>query len=314
MTGPVLVTGGSGFGGRHLIDLLVRDDAPVVGWYRTRGVPPAANSVRWMAVDLLDATAVRDAIEETRPEVIYHLAGAAHTAESWRSTASTLATNVLGTHYLLEAARQAGLASRVLIAGSALVYRPSTEALDEDSPLGPRSPYAMSKLAQERLGLQVAAEAGLPVFVTRSFNHAGPRQDPSFSTSSFARQLARIEAGLEEPVIRVGNLEARRDLSDVRDVVRSYKAIVERGRPARPYNVCSGRSYRMADLLQQLMQQMRVRVEVRTDPERMRPNDVPLVLGNPRRIHEDVGWAPTIPIERTMSDLLDYWRGRVREG
>jgi GDP-4-dehydro-6-deoxy-D-mannose reductase len=220
---------------------------------------------------------------------------------------------VLGTHNLLEAVRLAHLSSRILIPGSALVYRPSTEALDEDSPLGPRSPYATSKLAQERLGLLVAAEEGLEVFVTRSFNHAGPRQEPSFSTSSFARQLALIEAGLEEPVIHAGNLDARRDVTDVRDVVRSYKAIVERGRSSRPYNVCSGCSYRIADLLQQLVGQARVRVEVRPDPNRMRPNDMPLILGNPRRIQEEVGWMPAIPIERTLEDLLNYWRGEVAE-
>jgi GDP-4-dehydro-6-deoxy-D-mannose reductase len=314
MSEPVLVTGASGFGGSHLIDLLIQDDALVVGWHRPASAPGPLDSVRWMAVDLLDAAAVRAAIADVRPGIIYHLAGAAHTAESWRSTTSTLATNVLGTHHLLEAVRLARLSSRVLIPGSALVYRPSTEALDEDSPLGPRSPYATSKLAQERLCLQVAAEEGVSVFVTRSFNHAGPRQEPSFSTSSFARQLALIESGAEEPIIRVGNLDARRDVTDVRDVVRAYKAIVDRGRPARPYNVCSGCSHRIADLLQQLVGQARVRVEVRPDPERMRPNDMPLLLGNPTRIHEEVGWAPTIPIERTMADLLDYWRGRVREG
>jgi GDP-4-dehydro-6-deoxy-D-mannose reductase len=273
-----------------------------------------------MAVDLLDASAVRTAIAETRPGTIYHLAGAAHTAESWRSTTTTLATNVLGTHNLLEAVCLARVSARILIPGSALVYRPSTEALTEDSPLGPRSPYATSKLAQERLGLRVAAEEGLAVFVTRSFNHAGPRQEPSFSTSSFARQLALIEAGVEEPVIHVGNLDARRDVTDVRDVVRSYEAIVERGQPSRPYNVCSGCSYRIADLLQQLVSQARVRVEVRPDPNRMRPNDMPLILGNPRRVQQDVGWTPAIPIERTLEDLLNYWRaevaglGRVRRG
>jgi GDP-4-dehydro-6-deoxy-D-mannose reductase len=255
---------------------------------------------------------VRAAIADTRPSVVYHLAGAAHTAESWRTTTTTLATNVLGTHHVLEAIRLAQLSSRVLIPGSALVYRPSPEALDEDSPLGPRSPYATSKLAQERLGLKVAAEEGRSIFVTRSFNHAGPRQEPSFSTSSFARQLARIEAGLEEPVIRVGNLEARRDVTDVRDVVRAYRDIVEKGQPARPYNVCCGSSYRIADLLQQLVDQTRVRVEVRPDPERMRPNDMPLILGNPQRIHQEVGWAPAMAIEQTMSDLLDYWRQRMK--
>jgi GDP-4-dehydro-6-deoxy-D-mannose reductase len=311
---PVLVTGASGFGGSHLVDLLIQEDAPVIGWHRRAGGSREANSVRWMAVDVLDAAAVRRAIAETRPAVIYHLAGAAHTAESWRSTANTLESNVIGTHHLLEAVRMAGLSSRVLIPGSALVYRPSTEALSEDSPLGPRSPYATSKLAQERLGLHVAAEDALPVFVTRSFNHAGPRQDSSFSTSSFARQLARIEAGLLEPVIRVGNLDARRDVTDVRDVVRAYKAIVERGRPARPYNVCSGCSYRIADLLQQLVDQAYVRVEIRTEPERMRPNDMPLLLGSARRIQEEVGWAPHITIERTLHDLLDYWRAETRGG
>jgi GDP-4-dehydro-6-deoxy-D-mannose reductase len=312
MNGPVLVTGASGFVGSHLIDLLIKDEVPVIGWYRPPGSPTAGNRVRWVAVDVLDATAVRAAIADTRPSLVYHLAGAAHTAESWRTTTTTLATNVLGTHHVLEAIRLAQLSSRVLIPGSALVYRPSPEALDEDSPLGPRSPYATSKLAQERLGLKVAAEEGRSIFVTRSFNHAGPRQEPSFSTSSFARQLARIEAGLEEPVIRVGNLEARRDVTDVRDVVRAYRDIVEKGHPARPYNVCCGSSYRIADLLQQLVDQTRVRVEVRPDPERMRPNDMPLILGNPQRIHQEVGWAPAMTIEQTMSDLLDYWRQRMK--
>jgi GDP-4-dehydro-6-deoxy-D-mannose reductase len=308
----VLVTGASGFGGSHLLDLLTQDSTPVIGWHRPSTAPGLQDSVHWTAVDLLDASAVRAAIADTRPGTIYHLAGAAHTAESWRSTTTTLATNVLGTHNLLEAVRLARLSTRILIPGSALVYRPSTEALSEDSPLGPRSPYATSKLAQERLGLQVAADEGLAVFVTRSFNHAGPRQEPSFSTSSFARQLALIEAGMEEPVIHVGNLDARRDVTDVRDVVRSYKAIVDHGRPSRPYNVCSGCSYRIADLLQQLVGQARVRIDVRPDPNRMRPNDMPLILGNPRRIQEEVGWMPTIAIEQTMSDLLDYWRVRTR--
>jgi GDP-4-dehydro-6-deoxy-D-mannose reductase len=312
MNGPVLVTGASGFVGSHLIDLLIKDEVPVIGWYRPPGSPTAGNLVRWVAVDVLDTTAVRAAIADTRPSVVYHLAGAAHTAESWRTTTTTLATNVLGTHHVLEGIRLAQLSSRVLIPGSALVYRPSLEALDEDSPLGPRSPYATSKLAQERLGLKVAAEEGRSIFVTRSFNHAGPRQEPSFSTSSFARQLARIEAGLEEPVIRVGNLEARRDVTDVRDVVRAYRDIVEKGQPGRPYNVCCGSSYRIADLLQQLVDQTRVRVEVRPDPERMRPNDMPLILGNPQRIHQEVGWAPAMAIEQTMSDLLDYWRQRMK--
>jgi len=205
------------------------------------------------------------------------------------------------------------LKTRVLVPGSALVYRPSDKPLAEDAALGPQSPYATSKLAQELLGARAVLEDELPVFLTRSFNHLGPGQDPSFSASSFARQLARIEAKLDAPVIHVGNLEARRDFTDVRDVVRAYRDIMVRGRTGRIYNVCSERTYSIAEVLQRLMAQVRVRVDIQTDAARMRPNDVPLVLGDARRIRDEVGWTPSISVDRTLSDLLDYWRGRGRD-
>lgn len=313
MTDTTLVTGGSGFAGGHLIDLLLHDRQRLVGWHRPGMDPPRRSSeVHWAAVDILDGDAVRRAIADTRPAVIYHCAGAAHTAQSWQHAASTLETNVLGTHHLFEALRTVRVESRVLVPGSALVYRPSDHALAEDATLGPQSPYATSKLAQELLGLRVAHEDGLPVFLTRSFNHFGPRQDPSFAASSFARQLARIEVKLDPPVIRVGNLEARRDLTDVRDVVRAYRDIISRGRPGKVYNVCSERAYPIAEILDRLVGLARIPVGIQTDPARMRPNDVPLVLGNANRIREEVAWTPAIPIERTLSDLLDYWRGQVR--
>jgi len=313
MNDPMVVTGAFGFAGSHLVDLLTSRQAPVIGWHRPgNGPPPNAPALPLMAVDMLDADAVRQAIADTRPTTIYHCAGAAHPGQSWRQAASALEINVIGTHYLFEAVRAAGLASRLLIPGSALVYRPSDHGLTEDSPLGPRSPYGNSKLAQELLGVQVAHDDALPVFLTRSFNHAGPRQAPSFSASSFAHQLARIEAHHEEPVIHVGNLDARRDFTDVRDVVRAYVAIVERGQSARVYNVCSERTYSIAEILDRLVSLTRVRVAIRPDAERMRPNDVPVLLGDARRIREEVGWGPAIPIERTLRDLLDYWRERVR--
>jgi GDP-4-dehydro-6-deoxy-D-mannose reductase len=264
-----------------------------------------------MAVDILDEDGVRHAIADMRPTVIYHCAGVARTAESWGEAATTLETNVLGTHYLFQAIVAAHLTTRVLVPGSALVYRPSDHRLAEDAPLGPQNPYATSKLAQELLGARVAREDVVPVFLTRSFNHLGPRQDPSFAAPSFARQVARIEAHLDEPVIHVGNLDARRDLTDVRDVVRAYRAIVERGRPGRVYNVCSGRAYPISEILQRLVVLARVRVQIQPDAARLRPNDVPLVLGSADRIREEVGWTPAIPIEQTLGDLLDYWRGRV---
>jgi GDP-4-dehydro-6-deoxy-D-mannose reductase len=314
MTETILVTGASGFAGGHLIDLLLHDHERIIAWQRPGGDPRREGlEVQWAAVDILDPDAVRRAIADTRPAVIYHCAGAAQAGQSWQHAASTLETNVLGTHHLLEAVRAAHLESRVLVPGSALVYRPSDRALAEDATIGPQSPYATSKLAQELLGVRAAHEDGLPVFLTRSFNHLGPRQDPSFAASSFARQLARIEAQRDPPVIQVGNLEARRDLTDVRDVVRAYREIVRRGRPGKVYNVCSQRAYPIAEILHRLVALSGVRADIQTDPTRMQRNDVPLLLGDATRIREDVGWAPTIPIDRTLADLLDYWRGRARD-
>jgi GDP-4-dehydro-6-deoxy-D-mannose reductase len=182
--------------------------------------------------------------------------------------------------------------------------------LREDDPIGPSSPYAVSKLAQEML----ARRSTLPrVLVTRPFNHAGPRQAPSYVTSSFARQVAEIESGRRAPVLRVGNLDAERDITDVRDTVRAYRLLVERGRARRPYNICCGRAYRVSDLLDLLLAQSRVPIAVEIDPARLRPNDNPIILGDPSRIAEEAGWRPEIPMERTLADLLDYWRQRTNE-
>lgn len=312
-SGTILVTGASGFAGGHLVDRLAGRAVPVVGWCRPEDDrPPPAPGLEWDAVDVLDRIGVTRAIAARRPAVIYHCAGAAHAGASWGLAAATLRLNVMGTHHLLEAVRAAGVPARILIPGSALVYAPSDVALTEEAPLGPASPYATSKLAQEQLGAHVARARAGAVLLTRSFNHIGPRQAPSFAASSFARQVARIEAGLDAPVIRVGNLEARRDLTDVRDVVAAYVAIVERGTPGRLYNVCAGRAYPMSEILDRLVALARLDVTIRRDPARMRPSDVPLVLGDAGRLRDELDWAPAIPIDRTLEDLLDYWRSQVR--
>jgi GDP-4-dehydro-6-deoxy-D-mannose reductase len=313
----ILVTGAAGFAGSHLLDRLERDtSAELVAWRRPGERLPAGRSDRdgsicWVTLDLRDRDAVDHAVAEAQPAVIYHLAGAAHVGASWAKTADALAINALGTHYLLDAVRRAGLTPRVLIPSSAYVYRPSDTAMDESAPVQPNSPYGFSKLAQEMAGLKAFAEAGIPVVLSRSFNHVGPRQDPSFSTSSFAKQIATVEAGGAEPVILVGNLDARRDLTDVRDTVRAYQSIVERGTPGRVYNVCSGVAYRVADVLNGLLAAARVRIDVRVDPARFRPNDMPVVLGDHRRLLDELGWRPEIPFDQTLHDLLDYWRGVV---
>ena len=320
MSDTILVTGAAGFVGSHLLALL-RRTAPtgtaLTAWRRPGasggdgpGIPPGDDRITWREVDLLDPRAVARAIAETRPAQIYHCAGVANVGGSWSNNHVTLQTNVLGTEHLLTALRDQSAPARVLLPGSALVYRPSSSAIDETAPLGPVSPYGLSKLAQEMLGLAAVKQDGTTLLVTRSFTHVGPGQAPSYAVSSFAEQIARIEAGRAEPVLSVGNLEARRDLTDVRDTVRAYQLLMARGVPATPYNVCSGTAHQIQEILDRLLANAAVEVAVRQDPSRTRPHDNPLLLGDRSKI-TDLGWSPEIPLSRTLSDLLDYWRGVV---
>lgn len=307
----VLVTGAAGFAGSHLVDLLAQSHS-VIAWRRP-GNSPRRNSpnVEWQEVDVLDRLAVARAIGESRPADVYHCAGAAHVGQSWTDARETLAANVLGTHHLLDGLRSASLAARVLIPGSSYIYRQSDHALTEDDPIGPASPYGLSKLAQEMLGRRAPAEDNQQVFLTRSFNHIGPRQDPSYAAPGFARQIAMIEAGRLPPTIEVGNLDAARDLTDVRDTVRAYRDILERGRAGVVYNVCSGKATKIKDVLDRLVAMSRVPVTIRVEASRYRPNDNPLLLGDGTRLQKDTGWAPAIPLDETLSDLLNYWRKEV---
>ncbi len=311
MPGPPLVTGATGFAGSHLVDHLLDHESRVAAWAHVRGREPhlAGDSrVLWNSVDLLDRPAVARALATLKPSVIYHCAGIAHVGESWSQPVRALSVNVLGTHSVLEGVRDAGLQCPVLVTGSALVYKPSSNILREDDPIGPSDPYGVSKLAQEMLAARHLHE---PVFIVRPFNHAGPRQSPTYVTSSFARQIAEIESGLHEPVIRVGNLDAQRDITDVRDTVRAYHLVVKHGSPARPYNVCSGRAYRVRDLLEGLVGRSRTPIRVELDPERLRPSDNPIIAGDRSRIGAETGWEPRIPIQQTLDDLLDYWRAQT---
>jgi GDP-4-dehydro-6-deoxy-D-mannose reductase len=309
--GPPLVTGATGFAGGHLVDQLLEHHPAVAAWARRGGrVPEAADDPRilWNAVDLLDRRAVSQALSALHPSAIYHCAGIAHVGESWSEPVRALRVNVLGTHHVLEGARDAGLTCPILVTGSALVYRPSLEPLTEADPIGPSDPYGVSKLAQEMLA---SACVDAPVYIVRPFNHAGPRQSSTYATSSFARQIAEIEAGRREAVLRVGNLESRRDITDVRDTVHAYQRVVQNGQLRRPYNVCSGRAYRVRDLLDALIALSTASIEIEVDPSRLRPSDNPVIAGDRARIGAETGWVPEIPIERTLADLLNYWRRQI---
>ena len=313
MTQPVVITGAGGFAGSHLLDLLTGRGARVSAWYRPGGRQPTHGSplAEPRSVQLLDAAAVRAAVADLRPSAVFHCAGAAHVGTAWVDTLVPLETNVLATHHLLNAIARAAPDARVLVPSSGLVYRPSTGLLEEGAPRVPETPYGVSKLAQEMLACRAARIDRLHVVVARPFNHIGPRQDPSFVTSGFARQIAEIEAGLRPPEIRVGNLDARRDLTDVRDTVRAYSLLLEHWAPGQPLNVCSGLTHRIGDLLEALLRLSHVAVQVVLDESRLRPSDQPVLVGNPTAIREALGWQPEIPVERSLADTLDFWRARV---
>ena len=304
----ILVTGAAGFAGSHVVQALAAT-GDVVAWRRATPPPEEiAPLATWQQIDLLDREEVRAAIQRLKPEAVYHCAGAPNVAHSWRDTVTPLSSNVLATHRLLDALRRTGSRCRIVIPGSATVYAPSMEPLTEQSPVAPASPYAVSKLAQEQLGLRAAGEDGLDVIVTRSFNHTGPRQSAAFAAPSMARQIALIESGVVEPVIKVGNLDAQRDLTDVRDIVRAYMALMDKGTPSTVYNVSSGFARSMRSVLEALIARARVTVHIETDPSLLRPSDTPVQRGDSARLHAATGWRPEIPFDRTLDDLLTYWR------
>ena len=315
MHAPVLVTGAAGFAGGHLVERL-RHEGRVEGWYRP-GVPPpqsraGMDGVQWRAVDLRDAAAVDEAIADLRPAAVYHLAGAANQGAAWAETDITFELNVRATHVLLRAVERHVPRARVLITTSAAVYAPSDGPLDERSVIGPRTPYGVSKLAQEMLAVDAARHQNLDVVIVRPFNHIGPGQDLGFFAPAFARQIARIEAGLEPGPMQVGNLEPRRDLLDVRDTVRASALLMRDGRRGEIYNVCRGEAIGIGELLDLLRADAAVPVDVQVDPARLRPVDVPLLLGDHGQLTAVTGWRPEIPISRTLHDVLEEQRAAVR--
>lgn len=309
-----LITGAGGFVGGHLSRyLLEHTDWTVAGTVldpaAAAGGPHPRLDLR--PVDLRDREGVAYVIEDVCPDAIFHLAAQSSVSASFSDPWNTFENNIRSQLNLLEAVRQSGRDIVFMAVGSNEEYgapRPEDLPQTEHSPLRPGSPYAVSKVSQDFMGLQHFLAYGTPVVRVRPFNHTGPGQSPRFVVPAFASQIARIEAGLQEPLMKVGNLSTSRDFSDVRDIVRAYHLAVIEGEPGEVYNLASGKPRSIKALLETLLSYSDVEIRVERDPERYRPVDVPIVYGSAQRFYEQTGWRPRIPFEQTLRDTLSYWR------
>ncbi len=317
----VLITGITGFVGSHLAEWLLEQQpgVEIIGIQRWRSKTEHIDHLRGRITllegDLRDPVSVRRAVLEARPDRVFHLAAQSFVPASWAAPSDTAMTNIMGQVNLLEALRDGWPATRVLVVGSSEEYglvQADELPIKETNPLRPLSPYAVSKVAQDLMGYQYAKSYGMHIVRTRAFNHTGPRRGEMFASSNFAKQIALIEAGRQEPVVRVGNLDARRDFSDARDIVRGYWLALEHGEPGEVYNLCSGRDWSIRDMLGILLKLSTASIRVEPDPQRFRPSDVPVLRGDYGKFAERTGWHPAIPFTQTLEDLLNDWRARIR--
>jgi len=315
----LLITGITGFVGSHMAEYAIARGAEVIGsarWRsRTENIEHLRGKIRLIECDLRDTASVRRLLAASTPTHVIHLAAQSFVATSWHTPAETISTNMIGQVNLLEGIREIPSPPRFLVIGTSeeygLVY-PDELPIRETNPLRPLSPYAVSKVGQDMMGFQYFKSYGLPIMRTRAFNHEGPRRGDVFVTSNFAKQVAEIEVGLHDPVIHVGDLTPRRDYSDVRDIVRGYWILLERGEPGEVYNLCSGRTWTIQQVLEFYLDRSRAKgISVQVDPARLRPSDVMVLEGDPSKIHKALGWQTEILFERTLTDLLEYWRQRV---
>jgi len=313
-----LITGAAGFAGSHLVDYLLAHtdwDLYAYVWVKDNLEHlPARERLHIIPGDISQEASIREAAAQAKPDYAFHLAALASVPAAYRNPGPTLITNIMGQVNLLQALIELDPMPRTLVVGSADEYglvRPEELPIDEETPLRPNNPYAVSKISQDMLGYQYYLGYGLPVVRVRPFNHIGPRQQPSFVVPAFARQIAAAEAGLQEPVLSVGNLESQRDFSDVRDIVRGYHLALTLGEPGQVYNMAAERSYSVQSILDQLLAMSRVAFRVEQDPERLRPSDVPEIVGDSSKLRQRTGWRAEIPLATSLRDTLDYWRHKL---
>lgn len=311
----ILVTGASGFVGKHLTKQL-KQTLPHAEIHGTTLIPePDVEEVRYHPLDLCQSLQVDTLLRELQPEQIYHLAGQASIDLSFKDPWGTFEANVQGTLHLLNACRHLAYAPRILVITSAEIYgkiRPQDLPLTEETPLRPANPYSVSKVSQDLLAQQFFFTYDLPIVRARPFNHLGAGQSEHFVATAFAMQIARIEAGLQSPIIRVGNLNSSRDFTNVRDIVRAYTLLMQQGEVGQAYNIASGKTHTIQALLDTLLSFCAKKIDVQVDPSRLRPSDVPIISVNCERLHATTGWQPQISFEDTLREVLEDCRQRVR--
>jgi GDP-4-dehydro-6-deoxy-D-mannose reductase len=314
--GRFLITGGTGFVGPHLIHLLKSNASKIAviasgdGRFRQEQEP----QVEYYELDIRKVDEVRSLVHKLSPTHICHLAGISAVDVSWSNPRLTFEVNVLGAYNLFEAAMSLPSPPRILNVSSSQVYASSDRILTETSPISPDNPYAASKAMTELLAVQYRKSIGGGIITARSFNHTGPRQSPNFVLASIAKQFAGMGAGLRPPRLTVGNIDVKRDFTDVRDVVLAYSALLNKGRAGEIYNVCSGSAIRVADVIQKFQTLSGIAIEIDADPARRRPNEVSQIWGDFTKIRQETGWSPQIPLEKTIRDLLTYWRENIKCG
>lgn len=313
----VLITGATGFVGNHLIKQLLSSEPPseIYGTTRKEISPEDDSRVHFVQIDLLDKEAIVSFLKEIQPQEIYHLAAQSNVPQSIKDPISTFHANVDSQLNLLMALCELKMIeTKVLVVSSAEVYgyiAPEYLPVDENTPHRPANPYAVSKIAQDYLGFQFNLSYNLPIVRVRPFNHVGPGQAPHFVMADFAKQVAEIEKGIKEPLMRVGNMVARRDFTDVRDMVKLYPLLLEKGIPGEVYNAGSGKSHSVQEILDLLMVYANVDIKVEIDQAKMRASDVPNIVADITKVQKVTGWKPQIPFEQTVKDTLDYFRNVV---
>ncbi|MCL5675867.1 MAG: GDP-mannose 4,6-dehydratase [Patescibacteria group bacterium] len=310
----VFITGVGGFAGSHLCELLTKDKKVQIIGTDLKHNKSYPGTVKIVTLDLTQRDKTEDAIKKIKPDEVYHLAALTSPAKSFQDPFQTLENNLKAQINLLEALRVHKPDARVLIIGSADEYglvKKEDNPVDEKQPLRPTNPYAVSKITQDYLALQYVLAYKMPIVRVRPFNHIGPRQSPNFVVSAFAKQLAEIEAGLKEAIISVGNLSSVRDFTDVRDMMRAYQIILEKGVPGEVYNIGSGRGYKMEEILNLLLSMTAKKIKIQVDKTLLRPIDEPILVCNYNKINGLTGWKPKISISETLKSVLDYWRDQV---